>query len=222
MSAVNIKLHGHLGEAVGEEWSLHVCNTSEAMNAINVLSKRKLYRYLAESDKKGAKYRVLINGRDFASDGSLLSFDSKEDMQKIRNSELCLASQNLKTIDIIPILEGAEAIVNIIVGVVLIIIGIILCFIPGGQVFGAALIMAGLGLVASGIAALLMDAPTFEDVRSIQGGGTSSYLFNGPQNIAREGGPVPFGYGELLIGSQVLSATYSIGDVLATQGSLTV
>ena len=220
MSAVNIKLHGHLGEAVGEDWSLHVRNTSEAMNAINVLSKRKLYRYLAESDKKGAKYRVLINGRDFASDGPLSSFDSKEDMQKIRNSELCLASQNLKTIDIIPILEGAEAIVNIIVGVVLIIIGIIL--LVYGQPIGFAFIMAGIGLVASGIAALLMDAPVFEDVRSIQGGGTSSYLFNGPQNTAREGGPVPFGYGELLIGSQVLSATYSIGDVLATQGSLTV
>lgn len=220
MSAVNIKLHGHLGEAVGEEWSLHVRNTSEAMNAINVLSKRKLYRYLAESDKKGAKYRVLINGRDFASDGPLLSFDSKEDMQKIRNSELCLASQNLKTIDIIPILEGADAIVNIIVGVVLIIIGIIL--LVYGNPLGIAFIMAGIGLVASGISALLMDTPVFEDVRSIQGGGTSSYLFNGPQNTAREGGPVPFGYGELLIGSQVLSATYSIGDVLATQGSLTV
>lgn len=220
MSAVNIKLHGHLGEAVGEEWSLHVRNSSEALSAINVLSKRKLYRYLAESDKKGAKYRVLINGRDFASDGPLLSIDSEEDMQKIRNSELFLYSQNLKTIDIIPILEGANAIVNIIVGVVLIIIGIVAWAWTGGA--SSVLIVAGLGLIASGISALLMDPPEFEDVRSIQGGGTSSYLFNGPQNIAREGGPVPFGYGELLIGSQVLSATYSIGDVLATQGSLTV
>lgn len=221
MSAVNIKLHGHLGEAIGSEWKLHVLNLSEAMRAIEILSKRRLYKYLMENDKKGAKYRVLINGKDFKTEKSLNAYETQEDIQHIRESELCLSSLTLKTIDIVPVIEGADAIVNIILGVILIIIGIIICLAPGAQPFGVALIMAGIGLVASGIVALLMEPPTFQDTRDIQGGGTSSYIFQGPQNTIREGGPVPLGYGELIVGSQVISASYSITDVLATQGALT-
>ena len=219
MKAVNIKLHGHIGEAIGEEWDLHVANVSEAMHAINVLSKRKLYKYLGDSDKKSAKYRVLINGRDFSSEKRLDGCSTKEDLENIKNSELCLASSNLKTIDIIPILEGASSIFNIILGVILVIIGIIVF--PASPFLGYSLIAAGIGLVASGITALLMEPPEFEEVKSIQGGGTTSYLFSGPQNVVKEGGPVPLGYGELLVGSQVISATYGVSDILATQGSVT-
>lgn len=217
MSAVNIKLHGHLGEAIGSEWKLHVLNLSEAMRAIEILSKRRLYKYLMENDKKGAKYRVLINGKDFKTEKSLNAYETQEDIQHIRESELCLSSLTLKTIDIVPVIEGADAIVNIILGIILIVIGIILWATP----FGVPLILAGIGLIASGIVALLMEPPTFQDTRDIQGGGTSSYIFQGPQNTIREGGPVPLGYGELIVGSQVISASYSITDVLATQGALT-
>jgi|APGre2960657505_1045072.scaffolds.fasta_scaffold00318_8 predicted phage tail protein len=217
MNAVNIKLHGHLGSAIGEEWSLHVASASEAMNAINVLSKRSFFKYLIENDKKGAKYRVLINGREFLSEEPLSVFNGKEEeIRSIKNSELCLASRNLKTIDVIPILEGASAIGNIIAGIILVIVGIITFPIGGGY-----LIAAGIGLIAAGITALLMEPPSFEEVRGIQGGGTASYLFSGPQNVVREGGPVPLGYGELLVGSQVLGATYVMSDILATQGALT-
>ena len=217
MSAVNIKLHGHLGETIGSEWKLHVLNLSEAMRAIEILSKRRLYKYLMENDKKGAKYRVLINGKDFKTEKSLNAYETQEDIQHIRESELCLSSLTLKTIDIVPVIEGADAIVNIILGIILIVIGIILWATP----FGVPLILAGIGLIASGIVALLMEPPTFQDTRDIQGGGTSSYIFQGPQNTIREGGPVPLGYGELIVGSQVISASYSITDVLATQGALT-
>lgn len=214
MNAVNIKLHGHLGSAIGEEWSLHVASASEAMNAINVLSKRSFFKYLIENDKKGAKYKVLINGREFLSEEPLSVFNGKEEeIRNIRNSELCLASRNLKTIDVIPVLEGADAVFNIIAGIVLIVVGIV--------TGNAYIIMAGIGLLASGITALLMEPPSFEEVRGIQGGGTASYLFSGPQNVVREGGPIPLGYGELLVGSQVLGATYVMSDILATQGELT-
>lgn len=214
MNAVNIKLHGHLGSAIGEEWSLHVASASEAMNAINVLSKRSFFKYLIENDKKGAKYKVLINGREFLSEEPLSVFNGKEEeIRNIRNSELCLASRNLKTIDVIPVLEGADAVFNIIAGIVLIVVGIV--------TGNAYIVMAGIGLLASGITALLMEPPSFEEVRGIQGGGTASYLFSGPQNVVREGGPIPLGYGELLVGSQVLGATYVMSDILATQGELT-
>ena len=65
----------------------------------------------------------------------------------------------------------------------------------------------------------LSSPPKFEDFRQISDGTkASSYFFNGPENTTREGGPVPVGYGELLVGSQVISASYEIGSQLTSQG----
>jgi predicted phage tail protein len=86
---------------------------------------------------------------------------------------------------------------------------------------GAALIAAGIGLLAAGISALLMEPPMMDDLRTIQGATSSSYLFNGPVNISREGGPVPVCYGELLVGSQTLSAYYDVDQVIAAENQVT-
>ena len=40
------------------------------------------------------------------------------------------------------------------------------------------------------------------------GGGEPSYTFNGPVNTVGEGGPVPIGYGRLIIGSQQIFSSY--------------
>ncbi len=68
--------------------------------------------------------------------------------------------------------------------------------------------------------------PKFEDFREIDGStGRTSYLFNGPENTTQEGGPVPVGYGQLIIGSQVISASYvidyidALGNSILTGGS---
>ena len=67
--------------------------------------------------------------------------------------------------------------------------------------------MGGIGLVAAGIANLLTPEPEFDDFREIEGGGRPSYIFSGPQNTVREGGPVFVGYGRLLIGSHVIQTS---------------
>jgi predicted phage tail protein len=53
-------------------------------------------------------------------------------------------------------------------------------------------------------------APEFSapNVAGSKSGGGKSYLFDGPTNTAGEGGPIPIGYGRLLIGSKTISATY--------------
>jgi predicted phage tail protein len=207
----NICLHGHLGEAVGrKDWSLAVSSVGEAMRAIEILSKRRLFKYLAEKDKEGAKYHVLLNGRNFIAPEPL----DPNRIETIANSELMMQNQNLETIDIVPVVEGAggggqsSSIGAIIVGVVLIIVGIILIAVP---FVGAALIVAGIGLIAAGVINLLSPPPKFEEFT--EGRKRVSYLFNGPENTTQEGGPVPVGYGRLLIGSHVISASYEVKDV---------
>lgn len=209
---VEINLHGHLGEAIGSKWDLAVESVSEAIHAIEIITK-KLNKYLYEKDKEGAQYQVLINGNDFTYEEG----KSLNDIETLKNSELVMSIPALKTIDIVPVIEGSDSSTLAIVGgVLLIIIGI---FVP---VIGAALIIGGIGLIAAGVINLLSSPPQFEDFREIQGGGRASYIFNGPENTTREGGPVPLGYGRLLVGSHVIAASYNISDVETSAGPLTI
>jgi len=212
MHKTNITLHGDLGENIGKQWSLCVNSVGEAMRAIEVLSKRKLYKYLLEKDKQGIKYRVLINGRDFISEKPV----NIEEIDTIKNSELMITfkEDSLKTIDIIPILEGSGSnflgILGIILGVILIVIGLF------GQPY---LIVAGIALLAGGVISLLTSPPKFDNYKDIQKS-KASYLFNGPYNTTEEGGPVPVGYGRLIVGSQTISSTYDIYYTQSSENSL--
>jgi predicted phage tail protein len=200
---VDIKLHGVLGESVGSVWSLAVNSVSEAMRGIEVLSRHKLYKFLIENDKKGTRYRVLINGRDFESPEPL----DVNRLSTIRDSELCMLNENLKSIDIVPILEGSGddflGVLQVILGVILVIVGIALSWTG----IGVAIIIAGIGLIASGIMSILTQRPDLEPYQTRQ---KTSYLFSGPANVVDEGIPVPVPYGRLLIGSIVMSADYEL------------
>ena len=206
---VNVQLHGVLAEQVGRDtWNIAVSSVGEALRAIESQSK-KLFKNLIKNDKENVKYRVLINKKDFL-------YDEEKDIntkEGINSSELIRNYKNLDSIDIVPVVEGADFkdIFAIVTGVVLIALGV---FTFGSTSFlGASLIMGGVGLVAAGIANLLTPMPEFGDFREIEGGGRRSYLFSGPENTVREGGPVFIGYGRLLVGSQVIQSSVQTFDV---------
>jgi len=216
---VKITLHGKLGESIGKTWRLAVNSVSEAVRAIEMNSKRKLFKFLYNNDKFGLKYRVLINGNDFLY-SELPTIDK---LNTITDSELACHIEDLKTIDIIPVMEGADkigGIIGTVLGVILIVVGIILMVTPATAPLGLGIIMAGLGLVAAGVINLLSKPPNGGDFREIENAqGRTSYLFNGPENVTKEGGPVPLGYGRLLVGSQVISASYIVKNISADIGS---
>ncbi len=201
---VQIKLHGHLGKSVKKSnWSLAVKSVSEAINAINSQTNNSLKKRLIKDHKDNLKYNVLINGRDFEHDGPV----DPSIPESISNSELCIKGDYIETIDIIPVIEGAGDGMNIltmIVAVVLIVIGIIM--VPTNAPLGYTMIMAGLGLFAAGLANLLSKPPRPGEVDQSIG----SYMFNGPQNTTEEGNPIPVGYGRLLVGSQIIAASYDV------------
>jgi len=212
---VNVKIHGVLADQLGRsEWKLAVKSVGEAIRAIEC-NTHKLYQNLMENDKKNIKYRVLINEKDF------LIEEGKDpnSIEDLNNSELAIKKDNLKSVDIVPVIEGSDdimSIVTIIVGVALIAMGMGWISTPllmgAGTGVQAALILGGIGLVAAGVTNLLTPMPEFGDFREIETGGSASYIFNGPVNTIREGGPVFVGYGRLLIGSHVIQSALDTVD----------
>lgn len=207
-------LHGEIAEIVGrKEWSLAVSSISEALHAIQILSKGKLYNYFIESAKNNVEYKILVNGREMLQNEEI----KIENPQTVINSELVMINKNLKTLDLIPLIVGAggsggnnqtKGIIALVLAAVLIATGV---GAPAGSLLagsvGTSLAIGGVALAIAGITLLTMQPPKFEDFRTISDGKSSSkpsYLFDGPTNIVGEGGPVPIGYGRMRIGSQTI------------------
>lgn len=220
-TVARINLHGVLGEEVGASWRFACNNVSEGIRAVETLSDNKLYKALIENDKKGIKYKIIVNGEDFVANEKIQS----QDLDAIRNSELCI-KQKIETIDIVPVIEGANGnIIGLIIGIIVIIVGVILIFTGWGGAaipIGIALIIGGVGIALASVINLLSSPPDSEDFRTIDNkSGGISYLFSGPQNTAREGGPVPVGYGRLLVGSHVIAASYEVTHRNAADNAIT-
>lgn len=225
---VKIELHGILGEKMKKNlWELSVSSVSEAVRAIEC-NTNIFYKTLYSLDKENIKYRVLINGKDFKIFKE--EHEIQNEYEKVIHSNLFTKydSNDLKTIDVIPVLEGdgggggkggkGKGIFGIIFGGLLAFTGIGLIFLaPTFAFLGLGLVTAGLAIGATGFLGLMSSPPPFvapefqrPDVSSPRdpNGGGRSYLFNGPANTAGEGGPVPIGYGRLAVGSKTVSATY--------------
>ena len=211
-----ITVHGILSEQLGRsEWNLSVDSVGDAVRGIECTTKN-FFRQLLETDKQNIKYRVLINDQDFGIEEGK-NVNSEEGLM---SSELVMKKQGIKTIDIVPVIEGAGDWVAIIAGAFLIASGLgvfgaggLLGALGGGAMAKSALILGGIGLVAAGVTNLLTEMPKFGDFREIEGGGAKSYLFNGPENTVREGGPVFVGYGRLLVGSHVIQSSADVVDI---------
>ena len=79
---------------------------------------------------------------------------------------------------------------------------------------GAALAAAagniGIGLALTGVAGLLSPTvPTPESDNDLR----NNFSFSGVQNVAREGVPVPVAYGEVIVGSVVVSAGLNVEEL---------
>lgn len=211
---VRVKFHGNLGKRLKKKtWNLAVESVSEAFHAVDTMSKRNLVKCMIEDSEKQLQYQVKVNNNPI--DTSAIN---PEELSTIQESELCI-KRKMKTIDIIPVLEGSGGggggIFSAIIGILLIVTAPWLAVALGGaQAMTAAIVLAGLTMVAGGISMLLAKPPKFEDFREIESTKKStSYLFGGPTNTANEGGPVPIGYGRLIAGSQIIQMSLTTREM---------
>lgn len=189
-----IKLYGQLAKFVGHKvLEADVATAAEAVRFL-VANWPELEQHMAKQ-----YYRVHTGGEDLL-------------LEQINNP----ASQEIK---IVPVVAGAGSVGRIILGVAL----VALAFVSFGSSFlggafaglgakgaiGSALFFnVGAALVLSGVAELISPTP-----RSEKDDPRKSFSFSGIQNTSRVGLPVPVVYGEVLVGSVVVSAGVDIVQV---------
>ena len=184
---VNVYLHGELGQAIGEEWSLDVDSVAEAICAIEA-NTGKILNFLSQEDRLYNEYAVVVDEDYVGEDDLQLKKPDKE-------------------IHIIPNIEGGKKFFKVVIGVVLIVAVSIL--LPGAQTgfmafLKSAAMAVGTSLVIGGITELLSKPPKIGESTA-----TQSFLMGGQVNNAAQGQAVPIGYGRLRVGSQVISVKQS-------------
>lgn len=197
-----ITFHGNLAEALGQKnWDLKVSNVAEALRAVDVLSKRKLSQAIFANEKQNIKYKILTD------DKNLFSKPINE-TEEAKDSEMFL-NKTMKSIDVVPVLEGAGDDAKDIA----LVVGGAMMFGMGVHSGSSTMMMIGAHAVMTGMSNLLAESPNFEDFREIQQTNKKeSYLFSGPINTYNPGGPVPVGYGRVMVGSLAIAYSHEHGD----------
>jgi len=169
-SLVKVKLYGPAAEKLGkDEWNIDARSVAEALYAVNVLTKNKFNYSIGVETKNNIGYTVYANGK-LINDEKDIGINFNDD---------------LKTIDVMPALEGRE-----------------LTYLAWTIIWT---IISS--LVTYGISKLMQakEAKTAET--------NPSYLMDGTSNLTKQGLPVPIGYGRMLVGSLVVSQAIRYQDI---------
>lgn len=196
-----IRLHGWLGQKFGKSFELDVLTPAEAIRAL-CYQLPGFKRALAD-DTDGFKCFAAdapLAGRDL-----LMPFSSKE------------------VFHVVPVVvgsgEGKSPVVQIIIGIII----LVAAFYTGGAAatlmgdgIVADLVMQGVvafgtAMILGGISTLLFAPPKAGSTEAPDN--KPSYNFNGAVNTVQQGGCIPLLYGELICGSQVVSAGLFVEDV---------
>ena len=175
---ITVCLHGGLRE-YGRRFDLHAASPAEAVRAL--LVQLPGFREILSS----GFYQVRFNGHDFC---------EAELEHEFRQPESGI-------LHIVPRIQGAGKAGQIIAGVVLIAFA---WWNPFGWAAAGALMSAGIGLVAGGIAQMLARPPKLDNEQRGQKAGRNT-AFSNLDNTAAQGQPVPLAYGEVYCGSRVAS-----------------
>ena len=202
----NVTIHGKLGKIFGENHKFQVEKMSEVANAI-------------EANSRGFKNKILS---DLLAGDNYCYVDPKKTNRVYKRPEEFLDSKPPEELHIVPVISGeAEAIIGFIVRSV----GIDLAAgAAAGSIaagLGTALEFIGVALIVQGISKLLfpIDDPRIGSMNQESAVDTSSYIFSSLRNNAVQGFPIPLLYGELRIGSNIISTNVvseDLGDT-ATQ-----
>ena len=195
-----VKLYGELGKKFGKQFKLDVRNPAEALRALCV-QVPGFRQHLEQFSEPGYVVRVGDEVRG--------------------EEELHAPSSNKEVIKIVPVVSGASAVFRGILGVALIAFAFWnplgwAALGTTGAIGTTVAFGVGMSLAMGGIAELLAPAPPkFEANTGPEA--TPSYMFDGPVNTMGAGYAVPVGYGELLVGSHVVSAElYSVEEPIGS------
>lgn len=188
-----IKLYGELGEKFGKTFELEVLSPAEAIRALCVLIKG-FEEYLLGSEKNGVGFKV---------------FDTDNQL-----GERDLGLRGSGVIKLVPVIGGANGETRIIIGAVLVAASLVMTATGFGAGAAPYVMNAGVALMLGGAIEMIAGRPKTPEI-SEKPENKPSYLFSGAVNTTAQGHPVPLGYGRMIVGSAVISASMSTQNLLA-------
>jgi predicted phage tail protein len=174
-----IKLYGRLAKFIGKRvLRAEVASTAEAVRFL-LANWPELERHMRDQH-----YRVSVGDYELSED----ELGHPVGQQEIK---------------FVPVVTGAGATGRIIAGIALVAVGL---FVPGIGALGVQLLVGvGASLVLGGVAELLTPTPKVPQGPDTQDDPRKSYSFSSIQNTSRQGTPVLICYGEIYVGSVVIS-----------------
>ncbi len=182
-----VRLYGHLGARFGRVFHLAVCSPADAVRALCV-QLPDLRRELATSQERGIRYAFFVGRRNIGA----------------RELDFPPGAEDIR---IAPVLAGSKSggLFQTVLGAAILAIAY---FNPGGFLTGP-MVTAAYGMGASmalgGVVQMLSPQQTSLSARDSPDNG-ASYNFNGAVNTSAQGNPAPLLYGEMVVGSAVISA----------------
>jgi len=192
MALTKVILDGPLGKMFGKEWSLAVTTPNQALSMIEA-NQPGIIGWIRNNKAKYANYRVTITdkrGKKTYVDEGSYKFQREEQPASIRFT---------------PVITGSSAGLRVVIGAVLLVISY---FVP---VLSPYLAPMGISLMIGGLIEMLSPRPKQSNNTTDDG---TSYYFNGPVNTTAQGVPVPLVYGRCLVGSQAVSASVTIDQLM--------
>ncbi len=183
-----IRLTGALGRRFGRVHRLAVDTPAEAVRALCCLHAG----FRAVLERKGAEFHVLVGKQSIGAD----------ELQIMGREDYTFA----------PATRGSKrgGLLQVILGTALIIAGVVFA----GSPLGPILFKVGVAMVIGGVMQMLAPMPKAQTNDRPEN--KPNTQFSGAVNTMAQGHPVPVGYGELIVGSAVISAGISSGFVASS------
>lgn len=199
-----IHLHGRLGKKYGRTHRYDVATPAEAIRALNA-NHPGFANELVALGEKGYAYRVLHGRR------AQIGLSAVEELNDPASGD----------IRIIPEIAGAKkgGLGQLLAGIAMVALvyftgGAASAFWSttiGGAKIGTMVASIGMSMAIGGVVQML--ASTSKSEQAAEDKKDPSYIFNGAINTMAQGHPVPVGYGEMIVGSAVISAGISVDEV---------
>ena len=183
-----INLHGKLGQKYGKVHKFKVRNAKEAVDAL-CANFEGFKRDLKIMPQRGIIYKAITEKNNVC-------------------KEMCDYYERSEVIDIVPSIFGSA------VGTLLVsaVFGQSFAASVGGLILGA-VINIGIAILVNAVIALLFAVEPLSEISQAADAQTESYLFNNNDNNAIQGFRVPLIYGQIRVGSSIISTNAKALDV---------
>jgi predicted phage tail protein len=196
-----IRVYGQLAKFLKRRtFRAEVASAAEAVRFL-LANFPQVERHMVDQD-----YRVSVGAR---------ALDAEELHEPAGGSE----------ITIVPVIGGAGAVGRIIAGVALVAAAVIIGQPWLGAYAFSMIVGVGASLALGGVSQLLTPVPRMAGPGASSMGGMAkaaddndprkNYSFSGIQNVTRSGTPIPIQFGEIIVGSVVISAGIDVDQVAA-------